>query len=170
MTSYVVMIPPGGDPRGERTRFIRDGFAFIAFVLPVVWFLWNRLWLWAALYLLLFVATGYVAEEAGFGWPMTIASLCASIFAALEGPALRVAKLRRLGWTDAAAFEAPDHATAEEMYFATAGIFDIGQKAETSQTPEPVRRQSGHAFGPDQDATRPRPAVPLGPVEWNGGR
>lgn len=167
MASYVVMIPPGGDPQGERTRFIRDGFAFIAFVLPVVWFLWHRLWLWAALYALLFIATGYASELAGPGWPVMVVSLCTSIFAALEGPALRVAKLRRLGWTEAAAFDAPDRATAEEMYFAAASIPGIEQKSET---PEVTRRRSGHAYGPDQDAARPRPALPLGPVEWNGGR
>jgi hypothetical protein len=167
MASYVVMIPPGGDPQGERTRFIRDGFAFIAFVLPVVWFLWHRLWLWAVLFGLLFVATGYASEELGFGWLVPLASLCASIFAAIEGPALRVSKLRRLGWTDVAAFDAPDHRTAEEMYFAAADTF---QPFKTNETPEPVRRQSGREYGPDQDMARPRQVLPLGPVEWNGGR
>ena len=67
MASYVVMVPPAG--QGNRpdldAAFVRDGFAFLAFFLPVLWLLWHRLWVEAVAALVreagVHVGTGFLA-------------------------------------------------------------------------------------------------------------
>jgi hypothetical protein len=44
--------PADRDERAERLKFVREGFSAIAFVLPPIWMLMNRLWLVLIGYLL----------------------------------------------------------------------------------------------------------------------
>lgn len=100
MAVYVVMEPPGDAGQADGARLIRDGFSWMAFILPPLWLLWHRLWIEA---LLAFVALGLLmvlGELAGFGlagWSLT---LLVSLYVGLEGHAMRVNALRRRGWRD----------------------------------------------------------------------
>ncbi|MEO4043837.1 DUF2628 domain-containing protein [Hoeflea sp. CAU 1731] len=119
MTSYVVLTPPEASRFDEGAVFIRDGFAFIALILPFIWLLWHRLWFHAAVVLL--VSVGLAIASGGLPqWDLlfVLASLLVSIYVALEGNAMRIAGRERRGWICRGVVDAPDLATAEEIYFA----------------------------------------------------
>jgi hypothetical protein len=65
MAIYTVHKRPG-DP-SEKAVFVADGFSFGAFVLTVVWALWKRMWLVAAL--LLLIEGGIALAARHFGIP-----------------------------------------------------------------------------------------------------
>ena len=116
MATFLVLIPPGGKPKDEKARFIRDRFSWIAFLLPVLWLLWHRAWFAAALAFAVqalgLAVTGHPALSlAGAG-----ICLATRLLVALEGPSMIVAGLRRRGWTVDAAIAADDRETAEEIY------------------------------------------------------
>lgn len=118
MASYVVMEPKREGAKAIDAVFIRDGFAFFAFLLPFVWLLWHRLWIEAALALGAALLIGVLAEAGGYGPYASLLSLLVSIYVGLEGAALRIQALRRRGWRDAAVVEADSAAEAEIRYFA----------------------------------------------------
>ncbi|MER8542738.1 DUF2628 domain-containing protein, partial [Mesorhizobium sp. M1334] len=97
MAIYVVMEPPG---RGESvdTTFIRDGFAWLGFLVPPLWLAWHRLWVEAAL---AFVAMGLLSilgERLDLETAGSLLSFLVMLFVGLEGQGLRIAALRRRGW------------------------------------------------------------------------
>lgn len=118
MASYVVMEPPAGaaDRNRDEAQFIRDGFAFVAFFIPVVWLLWHRLWVEAALVLVATVGFAVLGQVTGFIGPPLL-SLLFSLFFGLEGSALRMMALERRGWRHAGVVEADSSEDAETRYF-----------------------------------------------------
>ena len=131
MTSYVVLTPPEASRFDEGAVFIRDGFALIALILPFLWLLWHRLWFHAAVVLL--ISVGLALASNGLPqWDLVffVASLLVSIYVALEGNAMRIAGRERRGWTCRGVIDAPDLATAEEIYFA-----DMEQPSPASARP-----------------------------------
>ena len=105
MASYVVMEPPAdGVPRNECV--VRDGFHWLAFLVPLLWFLWHRLWIEAAVMLALMLGLSVLSSLQGWAFTATLLSLAVSILAGLEGAALRLAALRRRGWREWGVVEA----------------------------------------------------------------
>lgn len=105
MAIYVVMEPPG---RGESvdTTFIRDGFAWLGFLVPPLWLAWHRLWVEAAL---AFVAMGLLSilgERLDLETAGSLLSFLVMLFVGLEGQGLRIAALRRRGWHEWGVVEA----------------------------------------------------------------
>lgn len=131
MASYTVMTPPGGNGEPDSARFIRDGFSFWAFVFPLFWMLWHRMWLYALLLFLLIAFIGAVAEDLGAPGAIALAQLALSLLVGLESGAIREAHLRSKGWTLKAAFSAENIDQAEEIYFSSAEW--------PSQRPAPAR-------------------------------
>ncbi len=119
MAAYVVMKAPqdhgGADPEG--TVLVRDGFAFLAFFLPVVWLLWHRLWIEALIAFAITVGLAALGNTTGFAVAGPLLSLLVSLYAGLEGAALRVAALRRRGWSEAGVVEADSKDDAETRWF-----------------------------------------------------
>lgn len=153
MASYVVMAPPEGDPEGTETRFVRDGFAFFALVLPFMWFLWHRLWLWALAFLGLAVASHLLMSADGWDAAGLAMWLAASLLAGLEGQNMRIRYWERRGWICEAVLEAGDAASAEAIYF------------ESSRRARPAA-PSAAAMAPPP----PRDDGTFGLFEWNAGR
>lgn len=120
MAIFVVMEPPAASDAEavERAVTVRDGFAFMAFLVPPLWLLWHRLWIEAALAFALSIALSALGEAAGFGFLGAALSLLVSLFVGLEGPALRFAALRRRGWREWGVVEAGNAAEAEIRYLA----------------------------------------------------
>jgi hypothetical protein len=120
MAIYVVMEPPGAseDEAAERAIMVRDGFSLIAFILPLVWLFWHRLWIEGIVAFVAGVALMALGETTGFAFAGAALSLLVSLFVALEGPALRIAALRRRGWREWGAVEGDSAAEAEIRYFA----------------------------------------------------
>jgi hypothetical protein len=114
MAIYVVMEQPGRAGTAD-VALVRDGFSWLAFLVPPVWLLWNRLWFEA---LLAFLALALVSILGQAGWPFagSLLTLAISLYCGLEGQNLRIAALRRRGWREWGAIEAKDLADAETRY------------------------------------------------------
>src|SRR6185312_13240144 len=117
MASYVIFEPPGA-MRPEDAVLVRDGFHWLAFIVPFFWFLWHRLWLEAGL---VFAAmAGLAALEGVEGMPGIVApvSLLLSLGLGFEAPALWMAALRRRGWREWGVVEAEGRNEAAIRYLA----------------------------------------------------
>jgi len=147
MAIYVVMEPPAADA-AERAVLVRDGFAVLAFLVPPLWLLWHRLWIEALLALAASIALATLGEQAGLGFLGASLSLLVSLYVGLEGQALRIAGLRRKGWSQWGVLEAGNAAEAEIRYCAADG--DEPQEPPRAIQPgvDPVRPAlSGPALG-----------------------
>ena len=117
MASFVVMQPPAG--RADALpQFVRDGFSVWAFLLPPLWLARHRLWIEAALALGAALVVPAVAVKLGVGLIATWLTALVGAFVALEGPALRLAALRRAGWTEEGVYDADTLDDAETRYAA----------------------------------------------------
>ena len=116
MASYVVM-EPASDRRGGAALFIKDAFAPLAVVVPVVWLLWNRLWYEAALALCATLILTGAAAWAGAPQVAGIGSILIGLYVALEGGALKIAAALRVGFDEAAFVDARSVTEAEERYY-----------------------------------------------------
>ncbi|MER8836186.1 DUF2628 domain-containing protein, partial [Mesorhizobium sp. M0909] len=126
MAIYVVMEPPG---RGESvdTTFIRDGFAWLGFLVPPLWLAWHRLWVEAAL---AFVAMGLLSilgERLDLETAGSLLSFLVMLFVGLEGQGLRIAALRRRGWHEWGGGDAPPRPPPPPPQF----FFDVIIKKRT---------------------------------------
>ncbi|HHZ07508.1 MAG TPA: DUF2628 domain-containing protein [Rhizobiales bacterium] len=145
MAAYVVMERP--DEGHEKAVFVRDGFTMVGFLLPVVWLLWQRLWIEGALAigaaLLLAAAEG---SGGSFALAPPLVSILLSIYVGLEGPALRIAALRRRGYADRGVVEADSLDEAEIRYYA--GVDPAGRDAIVTMAASPSRPAvAGPALG-----------------------
>jgi hypothetical protein len=138
MRTYTVHLPRDakpGDPRGyERAVLVRDGFNWAAFFFSVLWMLWHRLWLAAALTLIVLVAFSAALEalEVGEG-AAALASLFLAVLIGLEASTLRRWTYGRRGRPVADVVSAPDYESADAL----AGRRYM-ERAETARTPPPV--------------------------------
>jgi hypothetical protein len=134
MAVFTVHQPPRqtGDllAHTERFVFVRDGFAWGAFVFGPLWLLRHRLWLALFGYVILVAALGLVlrALEGPAGVTALIGFLIA-LFLGIEASSLRRWGLERAGWRGAGVVVGDDLEAAERRFF--------------------------HAFMGEQDAVRP---------------
>ncbi len=120
MTTYRVMLPPpAGDAEGEAEDavFLKDRFVFWAFLVPLLWPLFQGLWLVFCGVLAVMVLLAVLAFAAG---PLVaeIAATPLSILFALEANSLRAWTLSRRGWRDAGIVTADTRHEAERRFFA----------------------------------------------------
>ncbi|WP_420960526.1 DUF2628 domain-containing protein [Brucella sp. IR073] len=144
MASYVVMKPPAETGKGaaERTVFVRDGFSFLALIMPVLWLLFYRLWFEAGLVLVAAVALGLAGEYWSAPGTTTFLTFLISILVALEGNNWRLSALRRKGYADKGVIEADDREEADIRYFTDGAAARATRKkrASRSATPQPDAR------------------------------
>jgi hypothetical protein len=114
---YVMTAPAAGDPDRD-TVFLRDGFSWPAFLLPLPWLLFRKLWLIAALAVVLYLASIYAAESWRLDALPVAFSFVLSLWVALEGGEARMRRFERLGWTLDRVMSAETLADAEAVYFA----------------------------------------------------
>ncbi|PZM09822.1 DUF2628 domain-containing protein [Rhizobium tubonense] len=119
MATYLVLTSASGPGKDhEDTRFIRDGFSFLAFFIPGLWLLWQRMWIYAVVAFLL-QGAGIALFRVPALWPAGFAVLLGvSVLAALEGRRLVAQKLVKTGWKENGLVSARRLAEAEEIYFA----------------------------------------------------
>jgi hypothetical protein len=119
MTSYIVLVPPLQDNQrqDDKTVFIRDGFALIAFFLPVPWLLFNRLWFEAALVFAAVAAISIVGSYTGHGSLAEIVAALLALLVAFEANNWRIRALERRGFDQTAIIDARSAADAETVYF-----------------------------------------------------
>jgi hypothetical protein len=137
MASYLVM-EPAFDRRGDGAVFIRDAFAPLAIIIPVVWLLWHRLWFEAAMAfcasVILVGASAWLEAPKIAG----IGSVLIGIYVALEGSALKIAAARRNGYADERVVDAGSVTGAEERYYLSR-LPEMA--APVSRVSEPLSRQ-----------------------------
>ena len=149
MPVYTVHQPPlrrdetESDP--ARIAFVRDGFAFWAFLLGPLWMLSHGLWLVLLGYCVALAAIYFglhkMAASAGVMWAIW---LLTQILVGLEASSLRRWTLRRRGWTDTGVVVADDLNMAERRFYDawTTGADTLAP--EPPSTP-PARRASAPA-------------------------
>ena len=182
MSRYVVLEPPPEDFRTEgalvgtgagapsdRAVFVRDGFSIWAFLFSVLWLLRHRLWLAAAATLALVVGLAFLDRVPGFGPAVPILEFLVGLLAGLEGASLRIAKMRRLGWSEAAAFHAEDRDEAEIIYYAGKPFAEESSAIVGKAVPPrlPADRQAAASTASGDPGSRgaevAEPAKPLAP-------
>jgi len=94
MRVYTVQVRPPAGARPPRAVILRDGFAFWAFVAPVLWFLFHRCFALAGLTLAAMVAMGALLPPPAVG----ILTLGLQLFIGFEARALQAWWLRLRGW------------------------------------------------------------------------
>ncbi|MEM5470848.1 DUF2628 domain-containing protein [Hoeflea sp. AS60] len=150
MTAYLVLASPGAQIPDERSVVIADRFAPWAFFAPVIWLLFNRLWLEAfAAFLVMAAATG-LASTAGQPVLGIALDLALSVLTALEGRNWRAAALQRRGWRFVDVIETDDSDLAFEIHASQARANgNVQRPASVKPTLAPLRlgRQSGRETG-----------------------
>lgn len=119
MIANFLVMKKNHDTSANEIQFVRDGFSIFAFAVPVVWLLWHRLWLQAAL---CFAAFGLCAAFIAWnGTPVwigfsTLLSISIGLVVALEGGEWRRQSLERGGFHETALISANSVRQAEELY------------------------------------------------------
>lgn len=151
MASFVVMERQGSGARDFAV--VRDGFHWLALLVPFFWFLFHRMWIEAVAVLALGVGLGLLADFAGLDWLWPF-GLLVGLVCGFEAPALRVAALRRAGWREWGVVEARDRDDAETGYLDEAGaaagfaaIDAMGLADATTPGATPARPAAGPALG-----------------------
>ena len=117
MASFYVVTPPDMTNPEKQTVFIRDGFSWPAFLLPLPWLLVRKLWLIAGLSVVLYLLSVAAAEYWGLdGLPIAY-SVILCLWAGLEGGHVRATWLQRKGWDLKATITAATIDDAEAIYF-----------------------------------------------------
>lgn len=117
MTLYTALESPDGTP--DRVIFVPEGFSWSAFAFSLVWSLWHRMWVVAALLLAAFSALGVlVASEQVAPAVAVVVVYGIMLMLGLEGRFLRVLSLERAGFRVAGLVEASCLEAAELAYFA----------------------------------------------------
>jgi hypothetical protein len=158
MASYLILTPPeaaGGNL--EKTRFIRDGFSFPAFLFPVLWLLFHRLWFYAIVAFLIQMIGFQLLSMQGLGPAGAAIIFAVHFLTAFEGRHLVFSSLSSRGWRPEGLLSAGDLATAEDIYFSDmepAEKEDI-PAVKWDMPPSSGSQSRGNAFGlPGYDGGR----------------
>jgi hypothetical protein len=122
MAIYTVHEPPlkrdQTAPDPERFVFVREGFAFWAFLLAPLWMLRHRLWLVFTCYVLLTIALQIALRAIGLSEAVMVAvgALCA-LLVGLEAATLRRFTLSRRGWKNVGIVVGDDVEAVERRFF-----------------------------------------------------
>jgi hypothetical protein len=147
---YSVYEPPGDAPdlasRAERLAFVKEGFSWPAFFVPLLWLIYYRMWVEFVLLVLV-----YVALQLAFGTDSQGQSLVGwiglgiSVLFALEANDLRTSSLERRGYALAGVASGRSRTEAERAFF-TAWLPRQAKAArEVERRPEPRRAVEGAA-------------------------
>ena len=117
MASYLVMKPSGAVRDPDSVRFIRDGFSWFALVVPLIWMLFHRMWLFAVLFLAAQFVVAFGSDLLGCPEAGSIVLLGMNLLVALESGMLRERNLLSGGWTTVAVLSADSIEDAETLYF-----------------------------------------------------
>jgi hypothetical protein len=122
MAVYTVHEPPlkrdQTAPDPERFVFVRDGFAFWAFVLGPLWMLRHRLWLVFIGYIVLTIALQLGLRALGASSTvMAVVSFLIALLVGLEAATLRRFTLSRRGWKNVGIVVGDDLDAVERRFF-----------------------------------------------------
>ena len=149
MAIYTIHVPddaPDTLTRGERTVFVREGISLRAFVFGLFYLLWHRLWVAAAVWIVLLAAITALGVVIHPPLACLVALLgLMHLFLAVEGPDLLRWGLGRRGYTMRTLLSAPGLSEAEALFF--------------TQQPEAIRSPSMSLSPPGRWIAPTVPAV-----------
>lgn len=158
MTAYSVYEPPGDDAdleaRAEKVAFVKEGFSWAAFFVPVLWLIFQRMWLELLVFLVVITALPFFfgAGDAGreiAGW----VTIGLTILFAFEANDLRGWALQRRGYRLAGVASGRDRTDAERAFF-TAWLPEQERGIRRAATPA---------------ATKAGKSMPVTPTRPSGG-
>jgi uncharacterized protein DUF2628 len=136
VTVYSVYEPASDDDdvaaRAEKIAFVKDGFSWPAFLVPVLWLLYQRMWIELAAFLVIigglqWALGGSVEGLELAGW----ITLAITVLFGFEANDLRGAMLQRRGFRFTGVAAGRDRTQAERSFF-TAWL------PEQARTPRPI--------------------------------
>ena len=129
MKAFTVHMPPdlAGDAAAERAVFVKNGFCWPALFVPLLWLLWNRLWLVLIAYLMTVTVIGATQIIAGEG-AATIILIAFAVYFAAEANNARRWSLSRRGWTQTGEAFGHGRDEAEIRYFSDRSRHDGGDR------------------------------------------
>jgi hypothetical protein len=122
VTVYSVYEPPVPETdvvaRADRLAFVREGFSWVALLVPLVWLLYHRMWIESLVLLLVYVGLQFAFGGDAQGQALAAwASLAISVLFAFEASDLRTASLERRGYRLAGVTSGRDRVDAERAFF-----------------------------------------------------
>lgn len=136
MSVFTVYQHPGGAP--DRAVFVKDGFTGFAMVFTVLWALWHRMWIVAAVLLALFaavaLAVGFLGLDPGLA---AVIELGISLLFGFEAQNLRALSLQRAGYREAGLVGAENLDVAELKYVMDARTTHASPVPAVSTTMQP---------------------------------
>jgi hypothetical protein len=144
VTVYSVYEPPSEAAdiveRADRLAFVKEGFSWPAFFVPLLWLLYYRMWVEFVLLALAYVALQIVfgTEPQGqtlFGW----ASFAIAVLFAFEANDLRAASLERRGYRLAGTASGRDRTEVERSFFGSWLPLQAKGAREPERMPAPRR-------------------------------
>lgn len=133
MTSYTIFRRPGDG--AEKAVFVKDGFSAPALLFTVLWALWHRMWVVAAIMLALMAALTLAVQSAGLNEAVAVAAdIALGFLIGLEGATLRSWSLQRAGFAEVGVIEASSLENAELKYFHA-----VAPAAAVATFPAPLR-------------------------------
>ena len=150
MKSFYVLTAPAATDPDRDTIFVRDGFSWIAFLFPLPWLLFRRLWIVALVAVALYLVSIFIAERYGLDALPVAFSFLLSLWVALEGGEARVRRYERHGWQVDRVLVAHNVADAEEIYFTEKAVQAHREPAEplpVLSAARPIARNNVVALG-----------------------
>ena len=153
MTIYSVYEPPGQVPdiaeRAERLAFVKEGFSWVAFLVPLLWLIFYRMWVEFILLVLVYVALQLAFGTAAQGQTLVgWASIAIAVLFAFEANDLRAASLERRGYRLVGVASGRGRTEAERSFFSGW----LAQQAKSAREPE-----RSHEPRREADPGPPRP-------------
>jgi hypothetical protein len=126
MRLYTVHQNP--DPlSGNDLVFVKEGFCWPAFLFPMLWPLWHRLWLVALMVLAITGVVDVITME--LDWPdvmVGVLTLAVAVVYAAEANDLRRWTLRRRGWRELGVALGRNLEEAEQRFFTIHAVTSTG--------------------------------------------
>jgi hypothetical protein len=144
VTVYSVYEPPVSETdaieRADRLAFVREGFSWVALLVPLLWLLYHRMWIESLVLFLVYVGLQLAFGGDAQGQALTAwASVAISILFAFEANDLRTASLERRGYRLAGVVSGRDRVDAERAFF----VKWLPEQERTPPiTPPPPRRST----------------------------
>jgi hypothetical protein len=135
---YSVYRGPTPKPNGDDLNFVSEGFSWIAFLLPLIWALYHRLWLVAISVLIVIAGVGYLAAAFGLTASMENAIYLAVVIVfGFEANNLRRWTMWRRGWRQVAIVGGRDIGAAERRLFDLFALTPTGTLIPRSESQWP---------------------------------
>lgn len=118
MTLYTVHIRPGDSLLNQRPLFVKEGFNFVAFLVPFFWALYQRLWAVAIAIAAADIALVFMGQAQWLGAPsVLVLNLAINVAAGFSGNDWLRSRLARQGYLLADIAVADSLLHAQQRYF-----------------------------------------------------